>query len=424
MLATSKARKRVFNHWLSSHIYRRYGLLLAILFSTVDIALSAPAIEQPSASRRPSLAARQTAPYTVASYKLRNDSATVTAPHVANQTEIGQSPTNFAPLGGTSEGLPENNVAEDLTQIALSSPQRQGSQGLTPQMLPLGSFISGQLNISVGRPTESIAVTWIYAGNNTPAPRCDFNSSRFNDKSRQAKSLEAIIVLPGYGLSRISMINYAKRLALNRFLVFITDPPGQGESTGDHIGYGPYEARYISELAHDIMHRCDNGERPFIGLLGFSYGAVISLSTNARDSKFDAVVAIAPYTNSESALENKIKLERRIRHNFGTDPTHKNTTDWCGSDLLKTVANTLGHPLDDFEISSMISKSRSPVLIISGINDPFFSLNDVDAAINGNPLITLTRIENIAHEDALFKHEIIGNEIIDWINEITQRSSQ
>lgn len=321
-----------------------------------------------------------------------------------------------APISQEMDGVD----SEELATLAVTPPARQNSQGLTGDILPSPLFSSGKLLLAIGDPTESIAATWLYRSDRERTPNCDFIRTARKKTVDAGKDFRIIIMLPGYGLSRVSMVNYAKYLANNGFLSILADPPGQGESSGDHIGFGPYEAQYISGIASTIRNRCINGNKSFVALLGFSYGAVISLATGAHDKSIDAIIALAPYTNVRNTLTSKLRLEHHTSLTGTTLSKLSGTNSVAGTALLAAVARKIGFPIEELLVPAMIAQASAPVLILSGVNDGFFALDDIDDVVNGKKSVAVTRIDGLGHQDLLFQHEVVDEMIANWLAGLTK----
>ncbi|MCF7876109.1 alpha/beta fold hydrolase [Candidatus Bipolaricaulota bacterium] len=111
---------------------------------------------------------------------------------------------------------------------------------------------------------------------------------------------KAIILVPGFGGTRWSMLWHVPFLVDAGYNVLLFDPRSTGLSGGNRYGFGYFESIDIQHAIDFLMKGKGISE---IGLLGRSAGATASLLASLRDDRVDAVVADSPYANLRFAAD-------------------------------------------------------------------------------------------------------------------------
>lgn len=102
-----------------------------------------------------------------------------------------------------------------------------------------------------------------------------------------------VIMLHGYGGSRLSMIWHAEQLAQAGFSVLLYDERGSGESEATRRSYG-WEDPMDVLAAVDFIQDRPQQEGDSLGIAGCSIGAQIALQAAAREPRLAAVWADGP----------------------------------------------------------------------------------------------------------------------------------
>ncbi len=111
---------------------------------------------------------------------------------------------------------------------------------------------------------------------------------------------EAIILVPGLGGTRWSMLWHVPFLVDAGYNVLLFDPRSTGLSGGSRYGFGYFESK---DIQHAIDFLTEIKGTSEIGLLGRSAGATASLLAALRDDRIAAVVADSPYANLRLAAD-------------------------------------------------------------------------------------------------------------------------
>lgn len=231
--------------------------------------------------------------------------------------------------------------------------------------------------VDVGPPAAKIAVAVIEPGNygftydlqmEYPEGR-DPNIKRFDAGWRAAAQREpreyrgTILLLHGYLQNRNYVVPWAVQLAEAGFRCVVLDLRGHGASTGDHISFGAFESRDLSQVLDDLEVRGWDVSR--VGLLGVSYGASIALLAAGRDSRVATVVALEPFSSAERAVP------ELMRAAFAQEA--RGISDRQFAAAHQKEARIAGFKWSDADILAALSRTRAPVFFIHGGQDRWLS---------------------------------------------------
>jgi dipeptidyl aminopeptidase/acylaminoacyl peptidase len=165
-----------------------------------------------------------------------------------------------------------------------------------------------------------------------------------------------IIYLHGVGDCKIGGVPYAKLFFEKGFNVFLYDSRRHGLSEGAYCTYGFYEKHDLSTVIDYLSCRTDTviGK---IGVFGTSMGAAVALQAAAIDSRIDAIVAEASFTNLRTIM---VDYQKRIIKL----PWH----------FLRNVAMSRSQKIANFkarEVSPLeaVQHVHKPILFIHGTDD-------------------------------------------------------
>jgi pimeloyl-ACP methyl ester carboxylesterase len=231
--------------------------------------------------------------------------------------------------------------------------------------------------VEVGPPAAKIAVAVVEPGDYgftydlqmEYADGKDPNIKRFDAYWRPARLREpresrgTILLLHGYLQNRNYIVPWAVRLAEAGFRCVLVDLRGHGASTGDHISFGAFESRDLSQVLDDLQNRGWDVSR--VGLLGVSYGGSVALLTAGRDSRVTAVVAFEPFSSAERAVP------ELMRAAFASEA--RGITDRQFAAAHQKEAAIAGFRWADADIVAALARTRAPVLFIHGDRDSWLS---------------------------------------------------
>ncbi|HJP75552.1 MAG TPA: alpha/beta fold hydrolase [Pseudonocardiaceae bacterium] len=117
----------------------------------------------------------------------------------------------------------------------------------------------------------------------------------------------AILVSPGFGDTKDSLVTDATEFAQRGFVVLAYTPRGFGHSTGQIALNSPdYEVadakQLIDWLGRSPAVRQDGPGDPHVGVTGGSYGGALSLMLAGSDKRVDAIAPLITYNDLSQAL--------------------------------------------------------------------------------------------------------------------------
>ncbi len=253
------------------------------------------------------------------------------------------------------------------------------------EMVPARRFENYTLRLDPSRPREESPV-WDIAGD------------------AAAPDSPVLILTPGWGDSRVTMLGRVAALAPFAARVVVWDPPGHGESpAGSVCALGTREPAMIRAL---IEHAAATHARPII-LYGFSLGAGASIVAAAEfnsglsshpapqaPSPITAVIAEAPYRQPWTPARNVLRLaglpERSVVPvvfavlgiRFGAGPR------WRGA-----------HGGASFDRAIHAARLDVPLMVIHGGSDEICPTSDGEAIAAAAPRGLFARIEGATHNE-------------------------
>jgi pimeloyl-ACP methyl ester carboxylesterase len=183
---------------------------------------------------------------------------------------------------------------------------------------------------------------------------------------------------------------WAVRLAEAGFRCVLLDLRGHGASTGDHISFGAFESRDVSQVLDDLQGRGWDVSR--VGVLGMSYGASVALLTAGRDSRVATVVAFEPFSSAERAVP------ELMRSAFASEA--KGITDRQFAAAHQKEARIAGFSWADADIVAALARTQARVLFIHGAKDswlsPAHSRELLKHAAEGSKLVIAPRDNHVS----------------------------
>jgi pimeloyl-ACP methyl ester carboxylesterase len=280
-----------------------------------------------------------------------------------------------------------------------------------PESELIEHHVAEQLRVNVGPPEASLSV-WIVNSVSShevlslttgPNPR-DLPIVRMTLLPQTQPSVEderppkgTIFLLHGLDENKEDAQSelYSLGLACEGYRVVLVDLRGHGRSTGDHIGYGAYEAHDMKQVLDALQGRGLIAGK--VGVIGVSYGASVGICWAAIDPRVKAVVALEPFSSirlaSQDAGATMLLAFRWIfsRNDF--------------QDIIDRMGRIDGFDPDhDASPLYAIAHMTTPVLLIHGKQDDFLypvhSIRLHEAAPDHSRLIL---IDGADHFDLWYK---------------------
>jgi len=184
-----------------------------------------------------------------------------------------------------------------------------------------------------------------------------------------------IVLLHGYLQDRRFLVPWAVKLAQQGFRCAVLDLRGHGASTGEHISFGAFESRDLSQVLDDLAHRGWDVSR--VGLLGVSYGASIALLAAGRDPRVATVVAMEPFSSAERAVP------ELMRAAFAAEARGISDAQFAAAHLKE--ARIAGFAWSQADIFAALARTRAPVLFLHGEKDTWLSPDHSRALVQRAP---------------------------------------
>ncbi|MBN1795520.1 MAG: alpha/beta fold hydrolase [Sedimentisphaerales bacterium] len=219
-----------------------------------------------------------------------------------------------------------------------------------------------------------------------------------------------IICLPGIRMSKdILVATWGQVLAAHGYKMVLIDLRGQGKSTGDMITLGSVETRDLLQVID-----CLEAEGIIKGrliLMGGSYGAAIAINAAQADERIEAVIAMEPYSSLTEAAWSFARTEFGFwAWLFGKS---------CIEKSIEIAGSIAGFKPEDIAPVKAITKSKTPVLLIHGLQDEHIPYQHSIRLNKAAPDHTkLVLVDGSDHLTLPF-HKIypIRDEIINWLEE-------
>jgi dipeptidyl aminopeptidase/acylaminoacyl peptidase len=213
-----------------------------------------------------------------------------------------------------------------------------------------------------------------------------------------------VVLLHGVGDTRTGVLEEANFLLLAGYTVLTPDARGHGASGGEVITYGIREAGDIHAWADWLL---TNGAVDRLYGLGESMGAAILLESLAREPRFRAVVAEAPFAELREIAYDRLAQETALPPRLF----------WPIVDLGMVYGRVrYGIDLDRASPAAVVRATSVPILLIHGTEDHNIPIRHSRELHALNPVSTvLWEVPGGHHVDAL---ATAGNEyvarVLDW----------
>lgn len=212
------------------------------------------------------------------------------------------------------------------------------------------------------------------------------------------KPVGTIILLPGWGETKETLIGYALDFASHGYRVVLVDLRGQGESSGKFVTYGLIEQHDISQLISALETRGQIAGK--LALVGLSDGATIALDTAADNPRVSAVVAVAPFISLSTAV-------REVGNDYApllSDLISDNKI----TEALGVADRRTGVDLAQANPSSHVANIKAPVLYIAGGSDNIAPASAVRKLASQTPQAHFIELPKYPHSGLYFSVATVG----------------
>lgn len=184
-----------------------------------------------------------------------------------------------------------------------------------------------------------------------------------------------LLLLHGYGHSKVQLLPQAKLLHDAGFNVFLFDFRGSGESGGDFITFGEEEQRDLTGAVRYLHSRSDV-DHQHLGIFGYSMGGSVALLKGSELPEVKAIAVDSSYAEFRSLIEGNFRayLGRMPFFPLGTLVLY----------IIKVRTGAYLHDVRPWQAAKKIS--NIPLLIIHGTKDatvPVWDAMRVQASAQG-----------------------------------------
>jgi pimeloyl-ACP methyl ester carboxylesterase len=208
----------------------------------------------------------------------------------------------------------------------------------------------------------------------------------------QEPSGNCVIVLHGISDSRQSSLGFVPLFTGSHYTVLLPDSRGHGESGGDIVTYGVLEADDVRRWV-DLLMASEGCQRIFG--LGESLGGGILLQALAVERRFRAVVAECPFSSLERIGQDRVGELIRLPPTVGRTvalPLVRCAFLYC--------RYRYGFDPDNASPETAVGQTRTPILLIHGLDDPKTPAEHSRILASKNPGIVLWLVPGAGHTNA------------------------
>ncbi|MBK9990503.1 MAG: alpha/beta fold hydrolase [Verrucomicrobia bacterium] len=188
--------------------------------------------------------------------------------------------------------------------------------------------------------------------------KCDWNVSDVDGKRLMSAEppKATLVLLHGFAMTKESMQWWAIYFAKKGYRVVLVDLRGHGRSMGKWIGYGAWEADDLVKVADELVRRGLLVGK--LGVFGESYGAAVGIHWAARDPRVAAVVALAPFSDPQTAIPEYAR---------GINPKQAaKVSDATFAKAEAKASKLAGFAWSDVNVVNAMKRVRVPVLLFHG----------------------------------------------------------
>ena len=249
---------------------------------------------------------------------------------------------------------PNARYTPDQVRSLQLSPEAPGTivdQGIRVPVDARGKDASAEIAIWVVEPSdEQVELT-----NGGAALRA---TQPATDQAVQAKG--TVVLLHGlwHHKGRRIYTLWARLFAANGYRCVLVDLRSHGQSTGTLVSYGVHEAQDTRQVL-DELERRGLIDGP-LTLMGGSMGAATAIQLAAQDQRVDSVVALAPFSSLDEAVESVAEAVFLLAFLM---------PDAFWDDYAEAVCERNAMTTDQTDNVAAASRAKSPMLIIAAGDD-------------------------------------------------------
>lgn len=180
-----------------------------------------------------------------------------------------------------------------------------------------------------------------------------------------SKPIGTVIMFPGYGDGKYSLLPGALLFAKLGWRVVIVDLRGQGHASAKYMTWGIRDREDIHRLQTNL-DALGLIKRPVV-YMGVSYGAGVALMAAAKTRSVSGVIAVAPWESASTVIPRFACWAAHVNWLMRRIVCHINPSEWREAErragIEAGVNLNLARPINDMPFI------KSPVLLIGGGDD-------------------------------------------------------
>lgn len=222
-----------------------------------------------------------------------------------------------------------------------------------------------------------------------------------------------VILLPGYGVGKLSMLPWALLLAEAGYQSILVDTRAQGQSSGHYVTYGALESKDLVQLVA-ALRKADLIQGR-LGLLGDSMGAATALLAAPHLEPLAAVVAISPYERATAAIPRYARLAHWYAQFIPP-------ASWRAAE--HRAGQIAGVSLTEADPINVAPSSRAPVLYLQGEEDRVVGPAQARQLAARTPHAHLETFPGLGHLQMSENFAGLAQPVIHWFNRYVARDHQ
>lgn len=208
------------------------------------------------------------------------------------------------------------------------------------------------------------------------------------DPERVDEPRGTVLVLHGIRARGSWMLDFAEALAGGGYRVIVADLRGHGDSTGNTLSFGVFEAQDLSAVIDELEARGLVVGK--LGAFGHSYGASAAIQLAAIDKRVTTVVATAPFADMRDEVPHYVRTMLPGVGHVLSDEFYDRVVDEAGK--------RGGFDPDDASAERVAHQAGGPILLLHGVNDRVVPPENSQRIYqNSPPGSKLVYLRNVGH---------------------------
>jgi pimeloyl-ACP methyl ester carboxylesterase len=217
-----------------------------------------------------------------------------------------------------------------------------------------------------------------------------------------------LVLLHGIMMTKESMMPWALYFAQQGYRVVLVDLRGHGRSTGKWIGFGAWEADDLVKVVDELQRRGLLAGK--LGVFAQSYGAVAGIQWAARDPRVAAVVALAPFSDPQTAIPT-------FARGFAPGMAAK-LSDETFAKAEARAAAMAGFAWSGLNVTDAMKRVRVPILFFHGKFDTWILPAHSEALERAAPAGSRREVTpHDTHISLMLRLDLIGAPALAWFDE-------